>query len=171
MKRELSTLEPLRDTHARTATPHAAERISADVRPARNRFLRTLYAALGMACVGLAIVGIVLPGWPTTIWLIVAAWLFSRSSRRFYAMVVNHRMFGPIVRDYRAGNGIPLRIKLIAIASIVLFAGVSAFFLIVNDSIRLVVVAVAMFGIGFLVALPVREPYALQPSVDVRHKP
>jgi|SRR5690625_1101123 len=171
MKRELSTLKPLRDTHSNASPPHLSEEESDDVRPARNRFLRTVYATLGMACVGLALVGIVLPGWPTTIWLIVAAWLFSRSSSRFYALVVNNRVFGPIVRDYRAGNGIPLRIKLIAIASIVLFAGVSAFCFIANNSFRLIVVAVAMFGIGFLVALPVREPYALQPSVDVRQKP
>lgn len=88
---------------------------SAELKISRSRPFRWIYASLGMLCVGAGIIGVFLPGWPTTIWLLIAAWLFSRSSPRFYNRILNHRIFGPIVRDYRAGNGVPSRIKLIAI--------------------------------------------------------
>ena len=140
----------------------AVEADAGSLQLASNPVLRTVYAGLGLLCVGLAIVGVILPGWPTTIWLLIAAWLFSKSSRRFYERVLNHWVFGPIVRDYRAGNGVPKRIKIIAITSIVLFAGGSALLLISHQAVRLAVVATAMFGIGFLVGLPVRAPYSEQ---------
>lgn len=129
--------------------------------------LRAVFAGLGLICVGFAIIGVILPGWPTTIWLLIAAWLFSKSSNRFYNRVLNHRIFGPIVRDYRAGNGVPARIRLIAISSIVLFAGSSAFLLIGQGWIRLAIVACAMFGIGFLTGLPTRSPYARSSRPDL----
>ena len=137
---------------------------SAELKISRSRPFRWIYASLGMLCVGAGIIGVFLPGWPTTIWLLIAAWLFSRSSPRFYNRILNHRMFGPIVRDYRAGNGVPTRIKLIAILSILVFAGVSTFFLIESQVVRLVVVAIAMFGIGFMFGLPTRKPYAAEQS-------
>ena len=126
---------------------------------ARSKVARGIYMALGLLCVGSAVVGIFLPGWPTTVWLLVAAWLFSRSSPRFYNRILNHKVFGPIVRDYRAGNGVPVKIKWIATLSIAIFAGGSAFLFIHNPTVRLIVVAVAMFGIGFMVGLPTRKPY------------
>lgn len=118
-----------------------------------------MFALLGALCIVAALIGVVVPGWPTVPWLLVAAWLFSRSSPRFYRLLVTHPRFGPIVLDYRAGNGIPLRVKLVAITSVVLFAGLSAFLLISNGPLRLGVVAVAAFGIGFLTGLPTRSPY------------
>lgn len=107
----------------------------------------------------------ILPGWPTVPFLLIAAFLFSRSSPRFYNLVLNHRVFGPIVRDYRAGNGIPRSIRLVAISSLVVFAGFSAFFLISNQTVRLLVVAAAVFGMGFLTGLPTRRPYG--PELNV----
>ena len=157
------------DSETRLSAPAAAEApgskpewvdYAAELNVARNPMLRSLYAALGGICVALAVIGAFVPGLPTTVWLLIAAFLFSRSSPRFYNAVLNHRVFGPIVRDYRAGNGIPRRIKFVAIACIVLFAGVSAFVLIDNPHVRIAVVGSAMFGIGFLAGAPTREPYA-----------
>lgn len=130
-----------------------------ELKLARSSLVRCVLMLLGGLCVALGVIGLFLPGWPTTIWLIVAAWLFSRSSPRFYAMIIKHRVFGPIVRDYRAGNGIPVRIKILAIGCITVFAGSSAFLLIDSAAVRLTVVAAAMFGIGFLSGLPTRAPY------------
>lgn len=132
---------------------------AADLRLARSRLARGIYLSLGLVCVGAGVIGLFLPGWPTTIWLLIAAWLFSRSSPRFYGMILNHKVFGPIVRDYRAGNGVPVRIKLIAAGSIVVFAGLSVVFLISNHVVQLVVVGVGMFGCGFMFGLPTRRPY------------
>ena len=47
-------------------------------------------------------VGVVVPGLPTTVFFIVAAACFSRSSSRFEQWVLTRPYVGPMVRDYRA---------------------------------------------------------------------
>jgi uncharacterized membrane protein YbaN (DUF454 family) len=80
--------------------------------------------------VSTALVGIVLPGIPVTFPTLLAAYFFARSSPRFDRWLVNHRVFGPIVRDWRAGAGFTLRAKAIATCAIgasFLLTGVTVF--------------------------------------------
>jgi uncharacterized membrane protein YbaN (DUF454 family) len=89
-----------------------------------------VYLALGVLCVGVALAGIVLPVIPTTLPTLLAAYCFARSSPRFDSWLVNHRIFGPIVRDWRAGAGFTVRAKAIAASSIAasfLFTGIVVF--------------------------------------------
>lgn len=90
------------------------------------RKLRTIWLALGFICVGLGIVGAVLPLMPTTIFLILAASCFARSSPRFEAWLSDHPHFGPPLRAWRAEGAIPLRGKIAAFAGIT--AGYAIFY-------------------------------------------
>lgn len=122
-----------------------------------NPLLRGIFAALGWLCVGLGAIGVVLPGWPTTVWLLVAAFFFARSSPRFYRWLLRHRVFGPIVRDIRAGLGLPARTKIFAISMIVLFAGGSAVYLgWQRPWLGAIVAIVGAIGILYLLRLPTR---------------
>lgn len=123
---------------------------AAELKLTPSPLLRGVYIALGVLCVGLAGLGVILPGFPTTMWLIIATWLFSKSNPRFFNLIMNHRIFGPFVRDYRSGNGITLRVKTVIASCITLFAGSSAIFLIKPLPIKLIVAAVALFGICFI---------------------
>ncbi|GFM69508.1 YbaN family protein [Pseudomonas capsici] len=84
-------------------------------RTSRHRLVRYLLVAVGWTSVGLGVIGIFLPVLPTTPFLLLAAACFARSSPRFYNWLVNHKRLGPWIRDYLAGNGIPLRGKVYAI--------------------------------------------------------
>ena len=75
--------------------------------------------ALGWLAVALGGIGIVVPGLPTTVFFVIAAACFARSSPRFEQWVLNLPRVGPLVRDYRAGLGMPRRAKVLAIAMIV----------------------------------------------------
>lgn len=61
---------------------------------------RKLYFAGGVAAVGLGALGIVLPVLPTTPFLLLAAFLFARSSKSHYDRLLAHRLLGPYVRDF-----------------------------------------------------------------------
>jgi uncharacterized membrane protein YbaN (DUF454 family) len=123
----------------------------------RNPLLRGVLLGLGWLSVGLGALGVVLPGWPTTVWLLIAAFFFARSSPRFYRWLLTHRVFGPIVRDIRAGLGLPLRAKVFAISMIVLFAGGSAIFLgLARPWLGLLVAAVGAIGITYILRMPTR---------------
>jgi uncharacterized membrane protein YbaN (DUF454 family) len=82
-----------------------------------SRHVRLVLLALGWLCVGLGIAGIILPLMPGTVFLIVAAACFARSSPRFEAWLVGHPRFGPPILEWRRHGAIPPRIKLIAIGS------------------------------------------------------
>jgi uncharacterized membrane protein YbaN (DUF454 family) len=82
----------------------------------RRKVLRPLYLAAGIVLVGVGIVGYFVPVMPGTIWLILAAACFARSSPRFESWLINHPRFGPSVVAWRRYGAIPRRIKIIAIA-------------------------------------------------------
>ncbi len=71
---------------------------------------------LGFGCfnVGLGVIGVVVPGMPTTVFLIVALWAFSKSSERFRLWLWNHEKFGPPLRAWHEHRVIPLRAKILA---------------------------------------------------------
>jgi uncharacterized membrane protein YbaN (DUF454 family) len=85
-----------------------------------------LWFAGGLLSVGIGGIGVIVPGLPTTVFFIVAAACFSRSSPRFEQWVLNLPKIGGTVRDYRAGLGMPRRSKVIAVTMIVAVSTLSA---------------------------------------------
>jgi uncharacterized membrane protein YbaN (DUF454 family) len=87
---------------------------------------RVALLTIGFVAVGLGTVGIVVPGLPTTGFFVLAAGCFARSSPRFERWVLDLPTVGPMVRDYRAGLGMPRRAKVIAITMMVAACSLSA---------------------------------------------
>lgn len=77
----------------------------------RSRAVRWPVAAVGVVCVGLGAVGVVVPGMPTTVFLIVACWCFARSCPWLEAKLVRVPLFGPFVRYLGPGVVMPVRAK------------------------------------------------------------
>lgn len=117
---------------------------------------RPLWLALGLMCVALGALGIVVPGLPTTVFFIVAAWAFTKSSPRLEAWVLGLPGIGRSVRDHRAGLGMPRRVKVVAVLCVVVFAGSAVLWAIDLTWLRLVVGAVAVAGIVTICHQPTR---------------
>jgi uncharacterized membrane protein YbaN (DUF454 family) len=79
-----------------------------------NGTKRTFYFVLGWVMVALGFIGALLPVMPTTIFLIIAAWCFSRSSPRFEKWLLEHPVFGPTLVQWREHGAVPKRVKWIA---------------------------------------------------------
>lgn len=112
--------------------------------------MRLVYLFSGLSCVAMGGVGVFIPGLPTTVFFIMAAWCFSRSSERLERWVLELPTIGPMVGDYRAGLGMPRRAKIFAIASIIVACGISAGFLIEPAAIRLLVAALGAVGVWWV---------------------
>lgn len=80
-----------------------------------NPVLRVLYFCFGSLMVAIGAVGVVLPGLPTTPFLIVAVWCFARSSQRFERYLLEHKVFGPPLMAWREKGAIPRRAKILSV--------------------------------------------------------
>ncbi len=93
---------------------------------------KTLLIISGYISFVLGIIGIFLPVIPTTPFLLLAAALFAKSSDKLYNWLINHKVFGEYIRNFREDKAIPLKGKIIAISTLWLFMLYSIFF-IVNE--------------------------------------
>lgn len=124
--------------------------------PARSAPVRLVWFVVGLACVAVGTLGIILPGLPTTVFFIGAAASFSRSSPRLEAWVLSLPHIGPAVRDYRAGLGMPVKAKRVAITMLVVAVTISAFVL---DGwvLPVIVIGAGAIGVGVILRLPTRR--------------
>lgn len=67
---------------------------------------RHLYLAAGFVCIALAVIGAILPLMPTTVFVILAAYCFARSSPRLEQRLLDHPVFGPHIVRWREGGAI-----------------------------------------------------------------
>ncbi|GCA52208.1 inner membrane protein YbaN [Sinorhizobium sp. KGO-5] len=116
-----------------------------------NLSVRLTLLSLAWAMVGLGIAGIFLPLLPTTPFLLLAVWLFSRSSPRLAKWLMDHPLFGPPLRDWQEEGAISRRAKLSAI----LLMSLAWWVAFEPPAVALLVVAGIMFTCGaFIVSRP-----------------
>ena len=126
--------------------------------PVRLGPARWAWLAGGWLAVGLGTLGVVVPGLPTTVFFIVAASCFSRSSPRFERWVLDLPGVGRMVRDHRAGLGMPRRAKVAAIATMAVFAGAGLVLGRPSSAVALVIVALVLGGAAWITwRVPTRE--------------
>lgn len=108
-----------------------------------GRVQKILFLTGGGICVLCAFIGIFIPVLPTTPFLLLAVFFFARSSDRAHRWLLHNRWFGGYIRRYHEGRGIALRDKIITITLLWLTILLSAFLLVENDWVRLVMAVIA----------------------------
>lgn len=93
-------------------------------KPSPARVKRYAFAGAGVGCVGLAGVGVVVPGMPTTVFLIAASWCFARSCPWLTDKLIHNRFFRPFAQYLVPGTVMPVRAKVISLA--MMWAAVAA---------------------------------------------
>ena len=78
---------------------------------------RHLYLAAGFVCIALAVIGAILPLMPTTVFVILAAYCFARSSPRLERKLLDHPTFGPHILRWREKGAISRKGKRAAAAA------------------------------------------------------
>lgn len=86
-----------------------------DVKPAPRRPVRIMLLVVGLICVGIGVTGLVVPGLPGVPFLLLAAWAFSRSSKRFHDWLVYHRVLGEPIRAWQQYRAVPRKAKIAAV--------------------------------------------------------
>lgn len=82
---------------------------------------KTTFVILGTISFVLGVVGIFLPVLPTTPFLLLTAALYARSSEKLYVWLMNHKIFGEYIRNFREEKAIPLKGKIMSIGMLWVF--------------------------------------------------
>ncbi len=118
---------------------------------------RIVLLVLGWICVSLGFIGIFVPGLPTTIFLIIALWAFTKSSKKLRFWLLNHKRFGPILRNWQEHKVVPLRAKiLMVILQILVVIMVHYTFNNLFATVALMVVLILVAG--YVISLPSKIP-------------
>jgi len=118
---------------------------------------KIILISLGWLCVSLGFIGIFIPGIPTTIFLIIALWAFTKSSKKLRYWLLHHKKFGPILKNWQEHKVVPRRAKILMVvlmifASILFYYSLQKLFLTIGLIIILVLVAI------YVISLPSKIP-------------
>ena len=121
---------------------------------------KIILLSIGWICVGLGFIGIFVPGLPTTIFLIVALWAFTKSSKKLRIWLLNHKKFGPFLRDWQEHRVVPVRAKILMVVlqiSAVILIHYSLKNLYITTGIAIILVFVAMYVFALPSQIPLKK--------------
>jgi len=110
------------------------------------------FVSLGMVCLVLGIIGFVIPGLPGTIWLIISASLFIRSSNKLYTFVINNKFFGTQTKHFLETGAIPLRAKIISLSFMWIFSLGSVLFSPYGWLFKIPIIIMAIIGTIYILS-------------------
>jgi len=120
--------------------------------------MRLVYYLLGFIFLSLGIIGIFLPILPTTPFVLLAAYCFSRSSERMHRWLLDNRLFGPAIRQWQQHRSMTPKTKKRALLLIIISFSITIVFFVEPLYVRFLLFLIAMVLITFLMRIPVQIP-------------
>lgn len=115
---------------------------------------RIIFWALGIIFLFLAIIGILLPLLPTTPFLILAAFCFSRSSEKYHNWLRNHNIAGPVIRNWEDYGAISKKSKIVSVTMMILLMSYTIAEFNFSIYIKLAAILMAMAATFFILTRP-----------------
>lgn len=116
--------------------------------------IKTLYLIAGGFFVLLGLVGVVLPLLPTTPFLLVATFCFSRSSERLHQALLNNRYVGHLIRDWEQHGVIPLKAKILATSMMIVMVSYPLIFRDFHLGLKAAASTTVVFALAFVWSRP-----------------
>lgn len=125
----------------------------------RKTIIKYSLISVGILLVCIGLIGIVVPGLPTTIFLILAAACFANSSPTLHDKLINHKWFGPILKNWQETRSIPKKAKIIALVMIAISYGYTCYS--VDEQWLLVLVGlIILLPVIYIIRMPLSEYYS-----------
>jgi uncharacterized membrane protein YbaN (DUF454 family) len=120
--------------------------------------MRAVYLVLGFVFFALGAIGAVVPGLPTTVFMLLALWAFARSSERFHNWLYHHPLFGPPLQEWHRYRVIPLRAKLLAVGMMAASLTYLVFFTASSIWLKTGTAAFMVYGAWYILSKPSARP-------------
>jgi len=115
---------------------------------------KTIFIVGGTISLGSGAIGIILPILPTTPFLLLSAACYYKGSERMHRWLLNNKLFGDYIRNYKEGKGVPLKGKIITLFLLWPTICYSAFFLVNILIVQAILIAVAIAVTVHIATLP-----------------
>ena len=76
-----------------------------------DKIKKALWLSAGILFLGIAYIGVIVPGIPWSTPSLIAAYCFARSSKKFHDYMLNHKLFGPFIKNWADGRVYPSKVK------------------------------------------------------------
>lgn len=116
-------------------------------------FMKLILILLGTISLCIGIIGIMVPGIPTTPFLLLTAGLYIRSSDRLYNKLTSNMLIGHYISDFQKRKGMTFKSKIISITIMWIMIFLSCYFFIQTFAIQIIVTALGIIGtivMGFI---------------------
>lgn len=120
--------------------------------------VRALLWLAGSVSLVLGLIGVVVPGLPTTPFVLLAAACYARASPRLHAWLLNHRLTGPMLRDWEKHRSLTRRTKTIAVVSMLVMVSFSIWSFRHRWIAQAVLVVLGAVGAWVVLRIPTRRP-------------
>jgi hypothetical protein len=120
----------------------------------KQRLRHALLVALGWLSLAMGLLGIVLPLLPTTPFLLLSAWCFARSSRRFYHWLTSNPRFGPVILKWERERTMERRVKQRALVLVGISFTLTLLLVPLALSVRILLVLMALLLGAFIWRIP-----------------
>ncbi|UCD00575.1 MAG: YbaN family protein [Promethearchaeota archaeon] len=110
----------------------------------KKKIINRLIFLGGFISLILGIIGIPIPIIPTTPFLLLASAAFAKSSEKFNRWLLNNKILGAYIKNYREGKGLPLKIKVITLSLLWIMILVSMFFLMDLLWVQILLICIAI---------------------------
>jgi len=120
--------------------------------------MKIIFATLGVISLIMAVIGFFLPLLPTVPFVLLAAFLFDRSSSKMHNWITSHTLFGKYIRDYNQDKSISIKVKVLAIAMMWISMSVSIF-VVFRDTwwVQLLLVSIAVGVTVFIIGMKTKQ--------------
>jgi len=119
--------------------------------------VRGLLWLAGSVSLALGFLGVVLPGLPTTPFVLLAAACYAQASPRLHRWMLNHRWIGPMLRDWEHDRSLTRRSKTVAVLSMAVMVSLSIWSFRGSVAVQLVLLATAAVGAWVVLRIPTRK--------------
>lgn len=126
-----------------------------NVAPTSTGWRRAVQLTLAGLCFVLGVIGAILPGLPTTPFLLLTSGLLLRSSPRLNAMLLRSRFFGPILHDWQVHRGVRTDVKIKAVCGVLIAIAATLYFVQPTGWTRVILLTAAPIGLAVIVKLPI----------------
>ncbi len=121
------------------------------------QWYKRMWIFAGMVALALGVIGVIVPGLPTTPFVLLAATCFAKGSPALHQWLLAHRYCGPMIRDWEQNRSLPLRIKVLSISLMLLMTSLSIWHFAGQPLLQLSLAAFALIGAVVVLRIPTRS--------------